>query len=546
MSRNRIHIRGDDVLPKIFEKVSACPDTVVTLEADECPTLSNSLSFKILLFRFPDRKFQIVTSDRRLKKVAESLSIRTFSKNDDLEFEAAYAEKNLLKHNFTFFEYLAYEFRKTASYLAFKFKKQKRLQKYKNAAAVKDSGVALLVLGLTVSLSLLAFIFYFAVSRTYVYITPELSVKTTSRNIVFSEKREETILDTQNVVSVRPIEYEASYSQTFNVSTYDTGSVRSARGKIDLFNELPNEQVFRPNTRLVSENGLVFRTSGWVTIPPMKTVSGSVVVGQVETVAYADAYDAKGDIIGVRGNIPEGVVLSIPGLKFNRDKIYARTKEAFRDGQNPTVKILTKSELEQFRSIVAEKLKMKALEGLKSRLRALNAETGSQYDIIPTDDVIRYSEPVTSAGSGMAVGARTSEVTVSGTAKASAHVYDKGAALAYLAGVLRESLLYGTEKLHSVNEDSFRVTNVLVRNQSGTFSMKATCELDAAISYNFEDPSNNLTKKLKNLIVNASEKEATSILLNDSNIASVKFRFSPFWLTRVSSNPDAIEFVIEK
>ena len=53
------------------------------------------------------------------------------------------------------------------------------------------------------------------------------------------------------------------------------------------------------------------------------------------------------------------------------------------------------------------------------------------------------------------------------------------------------------------------------------------------LKVNFEDKSNNLTKKLKNLITSTSKKEATSILLNDSNIANVKIKFSPFWLIRV-------------
>jgi hypothetical protein len=76
--------------------------------------------------------------------------------------------------------------------------------------------------------------------------------------------------------------------------------------------------------------------------------------------------------------------------------------------------------------------------------------------------------------------------------------------------------------------------------------MKATTELDSTISYNFEDSTNNLTRKLKNLIANTSKKDATSILLNDTNIANVKIEFSPFWLSRVSNNPDNIEFIIQK
>ena len=544
MNKRRIPLSQHDNLLDVIEKVSLFPDAIVTLETESCPAISNFISFRILLSRFPDRKFQIVTSERRLKRIADSLGVRTFSKNGDLEFETAYAEKNLLKHNFTFFEYLAYEMRKFFSYIAFRF--QKRQKTYKGRKVARDSGALLLVLGLVISLSLLAFIFYFAVSRTYVYITPELSVRTTSRNLVFTEKQENTILDTKNVVLVKPIEYEAVMDYSFNVATYDTGSVKSSHGKIDFYNELTTEQVFRPNTRLVTEDGLVFRTASWIKIPPTRTQSGEVIVGKTESSVYADVYDSKGDLIGVRGNIAEGTVLSAPGLKFNRDKIYAKTKESFVDGQDPTVKVVTAPELAKFKGILAEKLRMKAIDGLKSKIKDTNAQFGSTYDIIPIDDNIKYSEPVITTGSGMGVGAKRSDVALSGKAVASAYVYDKGAAVSYLGGILRDNLLYGTEKLHTVNSDSFRITNILFRAPAAPFSMKATAELDASISYNFEDPTNNLTKKLKNLIVGTTEKEATSILLNDGNVAGVKLRFSPFWLTRVSSNPDSIEFIIEK
>lgn len=86
----------------------------------------------------------------------------------------------------------------------------------------------------------------------------------------------------------------------------------------------------------------------------------------------------------------------------------------------------------------------------------------------------------------------------------------------------------------------------VVNQTKNPFYMKATTEMDVTISYNFEDQANNLTKKLKNLIANTTKKDATSILLNDGNIANVKIEFSPFWLSRVSNNPDNIDFIIEK
>ena len=67
----------------------------------------------------------------------------------------------------------------------------------------------------------------------------------------------------------------------------------------------------------------------------------------------------------------------MPGLKFNRDKIYAKLREEFKDGQNPTIKILTASELDKFKQILLDKLKIKALENMKQKVRDSNIDTGA-------------------------------------------------------------------------------------------------------------------------------------------------------------------------
>ena len=250
MSKQRILITEKDTLLQIFSRVEERSESILTLEMDGFNVLTNYLSLKILLARFPERNFQIISSEKSVRKIAENLGIRTFSKNDDIEFEEVYAQKNLLKHNFTFLEYFVYEIKKLFSKLWYKF--EKRGVRYKNKKVIKDSNVFLLISGLVLSLSLLAFIFYFAVSKTYVYITPELAVKTTSRNVVFTEKQESTILDTQNVVNVKQEEYTANMDYLFNISTFDTGSIRNAHGTVTFYNEMTTEQVFRPNTRLVT------------------------------------------------------------------------------------------------------------------------------------------------------------------------------------------------------------------------------------------------------------------------------------------------------
>lgn len=199
-----------------------------------------------------------------------------------------------------------------------------------------------------------------------------------------------------------------------------------------------------------------------------------------------------------------------------------------------------------FKGILAEKLKSKALETLKDTIKKTNTENGENYSILPINENIIYTLGDFKLSKGAKIGDKVDEVTIDGKVKINTYVYDKNAALFYLKTILNESLLFGTEKLIGVNDESLRITNMVSRSTDPQFTLKGTTELDATISYNFEDASNNLTRKLKNLIVNTSPKEATSLLLNDNNIASVKISFSPFWLTRVSNNPDNIEFVIQK
>ncbi|EKD29867.1 MAG: hypothetical protein ACD_78C00235G0003 [uncultured bacterium (gcode 4)] len=543
MNKKWLHIHKYDSIIEIFEKISKMESQEIQIEIEDNIHLTNYLNLKLLLYRFPMKRFSFITNNSELKRLGESLGIRFFQKNDDIEFEKEYAKNHILRHNFTFLEYTRYEINKL--FLKFVFFSKKKTLLYKNKKIWQDSNVFFLIIGLITSLSLLTFIFYFAVSKTYVTITPELWIKTVSRNIVFSQK-EASVLDSKNTVNVRPINLEIPMEYTFNVTTIDQMSTKNAYGTVDIYNELRQEQVFRPTTRFATEDGIVFKTSEWIKVPPTRTISGVTVIGKATTTLVADTYDLKGEIIGVRGNIGEWATLTIPGLKFNRDKIYAKTSTSFNGGINPKIHILTDKEVTSFKDILAEKLKSKALESMKEIIKKTNTENGENYAVLPINENIVYTMGDLLLGKGAKIGDKNDEVTINGKVKISTYVYDRSAALFYLKTILNEGLLFGTEKLIRVNDESFRITNIVSKSINSGFSMKATTELDATISYNFEDVSNNLTKKLKNLIANTSPKEAKSLLLNDNNIASVKITFSPFWLTRVSNNPDNIEFIIQK
>lgn len=543
MNKRRIVLRKHDSLLAIFTKIASDSAADLQIEIEENEAICNYLNLKLLLHRFPNKRFSFITNDPGIRKIGEPLGIKFFRKNDDIEFEQEYAKKNLLQHNFTFAEYALYEVRKFLSKTTFLMKRKTVV--YKNRKIVRDSNVFLLVSGLILSLSLLSFIFYFAVSKTYVTITPELGIKTISRNIVYAE-REPGALDAKNTVNVRTMTVPSELSYTFNVTTIDEMSTKNSYGTVEIFNELQQEQTFRPNTRFTTDDGIVFKTQDWIKVAGTRTESGVTVIGKTKATLMADTYDLKGNIVGKRGNIGEDVTLTIPGLKFNRDKIYAKTIGVFAGGIDPKIHVLTEKELTGFKDILAEKLRNKALEELKEKIKKTNAENAENYEILPINDNIIYKLDDITLEQGAKIGEKREEVSLHGKIAVTSHLYDKSAALFYLKTILNESLLFGTEKLIGVNDSSLRISNVVSQGAAQQFTMKATSELDATISYNFEDSSNNLTKKLKNLIVNNTVKDATSILLNDNNIASVKITFSPFWLSRISNNPDNIEFIIQK
>lgn len=543
----KIHIKDSDSIYEICKKIksNSSKDSEFYLEVDENEALKNYLNLKILLARFAWKKFIIVTSNKDLKKVWEKLGIRYYIKSDEIEFDEKFSKTNVLRHNFSFSEYLVYELKKHLYKTVFLFRK-KAVKTYKNKKSSPNSHVFLLFLGLVMSFSLLSFIFYFAVSKTYVYITPDLWVKTVSRNIVFSEGDDWSLFDNKNLIKVNPISLKSNLNYTFNVSSIDIKSAKNSFWKIEIFNELNTEQIFKPNTRFLSEDGLIYRSSEWIKVPwTYRDEEGKMVVWKSEVIVVADLYDNLGKIIWSRWNIKSWTLLVIPWLKFNKDKIYAKVKEDFSGWFDPKIHVLTQEENDKFVWVFSEKLKAKALDDMKQKIKNMNQNWSTNFQILPINNILTYTLWDISIVGWSQIGSNMEEVSYSWSVELATYVYDKSSTVFYLKSILNDSILLWTEKLIWINEDSLRITNILTQTVK-PFYMKATTELDSTISYNFEDPTNNLTRKLKNLIVNTWMKEATSILLNEPNIANVKIEFSPFWLTHVSNNPDNIDFIIQK
>jgi hypothetical protein len=117
--------------------------------------------------------------------------------------------------------------------------------------------------------------------------------------------------------------------------------------------------------------------------------------------------------------------------------------------------------------------------------------------------------------------------------------------IAHLTQIFRDKLLLGTDKELAIHEDTLRLANVISREEND-ISIKATMEMNTTITYDLENSSNELTRRMKVMIAGLSQTEAIDRLVGEGRVHEVSISFSPFWLTRVSSNLDNIEFIIKK
>ena len=163
---------------------------------------------------------------------------------------------------------------------------------------MKKSGshFALIIVGLIMSVTLLLFIFHFAVSKTIITITPQISIRPISTNIVYTNATG-SLLSAKNTLALQKLYLPVEHSMKFQLETVDPNSTTNARGSVTIYNELPTAQALKPQTRFVTLGGVVFRSVNWTNVPPARSINGITEMGTVDVELVADIRDEAGTII---------------------------------------------------------------------------------------------------------------------------------------------------------------------------------------------------------------------------------------------------------
>lgn len=90
--------------------------------------------------------------------------------------------------------------------------------------------MVLMVSGLIISITLLLFIFHFAVSKTYVSIAPQVSIKPVSSNIIYalSTNSGSELQNARNIITQKVMNIPVIHEMQFTLDTIDPNSTASA------------------------------------------------------------------------------------------------------------------------------------------------------------------------------------------------------------------------------------------------------------------------------------------------------------------------------
>ena len=541
-----IKIRKKDSIVDIVQKINDFSWNDIILDFPIWhPVLHNHLSLKIIKNKVWKKKLIILTSDLTSRKIWKNLWIKYSIIKDKDFIEESWKNNNLMKYNFTFFEYLWFELKHLYQNIQISLARNKNINsinKYYNKYN-KSHHISWFLFWLIISLLLLIFIFYFAVNKTYIYITPEVLVKTRAKNFVFKERLNDITID-NDISYINRISKKTELARKFTTTGVDIKSIKKAKWTAMFFNELETEQQILTNTVIRTDEWLLYKTLSWAVIPAaIKDNFGNISPWTKEISIESDIYDINGKFIWKRWNIWKDIKLTIPWLVSDSDKIYLKTISNIKWGEDSRKKILSEVDLQNATSIMEEKLKSSVIKELSTTVKDENRINKTDMEIFWIDNMITYSWLNITPEGTTSTWSQVDTFSLIGDITASTYTYNKSNIVNKLKNVIRDSILEWTEKIIYIDDNSLRISNVLYKKEK-PLEIKATTEISVLISHDFLSQNNNYVEKLKNTIKGIDKKEAHTLLLNDPKISNVEIKIRPFFIKKISNINENIIFKV--
>ncbi len=558
-----IKISNTDSIIDIIQKIQKEKKDEIILDFPFWhPILHNYLSLKILKNKSWNKSITIITKDLTSRNIGKKLWIN-FSIVKDANFIEYSGKAKIINHNLTFLEYLKFEVKNYVKmFLSFITKNSKvdEFRKY-SLKYYQKSWVWVFILILLLSIFVFFIVLFFVINKTYIYIKPEINVKTVAYNFIFKDlwNREDILLD-DRVIKIKKISKVINLEEKFQTSWINPTNSKKSSWKVIFYNSFTEEIYLKPNSRIENKNWLLFETTESIKIPASSIDSNWKISPWILKVdVIAKDYDSNWRYIWSKWNsIKIKDKFSLPWLKWEeKTKIYAEAISKFSWWDDIYEKVLWKTDIENAKIIFEDKLKKEWLKELKRYLELENNTNNVTFEILSYDDIFKNIKINIIPPKNVKIWDKLDYFTLKWTLEFSSYVYNKDLVVNKLKNIVNEKMvreekitdwetkIEEIEKLLSIDNNSLRMTNIVYETNYPKLEVKLTLEIDALIYKNFLNENSAYVQRLKNWIYWIPKKDAEKILLNDKNIRSVDIDIQPFFMNDISNVENNVIFEIE-
>jgi len=539
-----IKINNKDSLIDIINKIENSKDEKIVLVFPIANIiLHNYSSLKLLKNKTWNKKLIIITNDLNAKKIWKRLWIKYSILND----KSTLKNIDLLEYNYSFGEYFSFLLRsyfKEFKNLFFKKSNNKLIKYYRNKKNEK-SNIWFFVIWLFLSIILLLFIFYFAVNKTYITITPEITIKYRAKNFVFKENINDSFTN-ENEIKLKKISKIVYLEETFWTHWIKDDNNLKSHWKVIVYNNLAEDLDLLNNSRLQTSSWILFTINWWIKIPKAtKQKNWDIIPWKIEANIVSKNYDNKWVFIWKKANIWTWVTLTFPGLKDMSNFVYAKSINVFTWWNDDSTKIVWKNDLSNAKELFDKKIKDYALKELKKQIKEENQTNNITYEILWINKIINYSNLEIKETEIIKVWEERKNFKLNWTVQINTYIFNKELVINKLKSTIRDLLLEDIEKINYIDSNTLRLSNIIYQNKN-PFEAKITTEIEVRYTLNFLSKINNYLDKLKNNITWMNKEQAQKILLNNSNIRDVKIETRPFFLKNISNISKNIIFKIKE
>ena len=278
-----------------------------------------------------------------------------------------------------------------------------------------------------------------------------------------------------------------------------------ATGVVTLHNETSISQPLVRTTRLVSEDGILFRLTDGVTVPAE---------GTIETNVYADKEGAAGDIGPDK--------FTIPGLREDKQKVIYATSDEAMSGGVKTIGILSQEDLDK----AQKQLKVMLEEEGQRLLADKNPDKGVVFSVIQNTFTADQD-----------VGEQISGFGLAGKATVLAIFYDKDELNALASTLLGKRAVDDTEIVEASGDEP-----TLTIEDYDLESGMATVQLFHSGTAILNPESKQLEK---GIFYGKTRDEARRYILKLDHVSGVDIKFSPAWMQSVPHIADHVNVVVK-